>query len=107
MSTELQQQLWDLALSSRWFSGRSGRPVGVELGPWAGPALRPALLVVDEIGYLPVVPGGGNLFFQLVNARYEKGANELPVRHLRALCAYYGVSADYVLGLPEGLGRPR
>ena len=35
---------------------------------------RAALLVVDEIGYLPVVPGGGNLFFQLVNARYEKGA---------------------------------
>jgi DNA replication protein DnaC len=33
-----------------------------------------ALLIVDEIGYLPVVPGGGNLFFQLVNARYEKGA---------------------------------
>ena len=35
---------------------------------------RAALLIVDEIGYLPVVPGGGNLFFQLVNARYEKGA---------------------------------
>ena len=35
---------------------------------------RPALLIVDEIGYLPVVPGGGNLFFQLVNARYERGA---------------------------------
>jgi DNA replication protein DnaC len=35
---------------------------------------RFALLIVDEIGYLPVVPGGGNLFFQLVNARYEKGA---------------------------------
>lgn len=35
---------------------------------------RAALLVVDEIGYLPVVPGGGNLFFQLVNARYERGA---------------------------------
>jgi DNA replication protein DnaC len=33
-----------------------------------------ALLIVDKIGYLPVVPGGGNLFFQLVNARYEKGA---------------------------------
>ena len=33
-----------------------------------------ALLIVDEIGYLPVVPGGGNLFFQPVNARYEKGA---------------------------------
>jgi DNA replication protein DnaC len=35
---------------------------------------RPQLLVVDEIGYLPVIPGGGNLIFQLVNARYERGA---------------------------------
>jgi DNA replication protein DnaC len=35
---------------------------------------RPQLLVVDEIGYLPVAAGGGNLFFQLVNARYERGA---------------------------------
>ena len=35
---------------------------------------RFSLLIVDEIGYLPVVAGGGNLFFQLVNARYEKGA---------------------------------
>ena len=25
---------------------------------------------------LPVVPGGGNLFFQLVNARYEKGRDD-------------------------------
>jgi transposase/DNA replication protein DnaC len=35
---------------------------------------RASLLIVDEIGYLPVVPDGGSLFFQLVNARYEKGA---------------------------------
>ena len=35
---------------------------------------RFALLIVDEIGYLPVIAGGGNLFFELVNARYEKGA---------------------------------
>jgi DNA replication protein DnaC len=35
---------------------------------------RPSLLIVDEIGYLPVATGGGNLFFQLVSARYEKGA---------------------------------
>ena len=35
---------------------------------------RPQLLAVDEIGYLPVIPGGGNLIFQLVNARYERGA---------------------------------
>ena len=35
---------------------------------------RTSLLIVDEIGYLPLSPGGANLFFQLVNARYEKGA---------------------------------
>jgi DNA replication protein DnaC len=35
---------------------------------------RPQLLVVDEIGYLPAITGGGNLFFQLVNSRYERGA---------------------------------
>ena len=35
---------------------------------------RNALLIVDEIGYLPITPGGANLFFQLVNARYEKGS---------------------------------
>jgi len=35
---------------------------------------RAALLIVDEVGYLPITPAGANLFFQLVNARYEKGA---------------------------------
>ena len=35
---------------------------------------QPSLLVVDEIGYLPVTAGGTNLFFQLVNARYEKSS---------------------------------
>jgi DNA replication protein DnaC len=37
----------------------------------------PAVLLVDEIGYLPVTPGGANLFFQLVNARYERAATIL------------------------------
>ena len=36
---------------------------------------------------------------QTMYARYERGANELPIRHLIALCKYYGVSADYILGL--------
>ena len=36
---------------------------------------------------------------QTMYARYERGANELPLRHLVALCRYYGVSADYILGL--------
>ncbi len=35
---------------------------------------RPSLLIVDEIGYVSIDSGGANLFFQLVNARYEKGA---------------------------------
>ena len=36
---------------------------------------------------------------QQVYSRYENGINELPVRHLRTLCLYYQVSADYVLGI--------
>ena len=32
------------------------------------------LLIIDEIGYLSVGASANNLFFQLVNARYEKGA---------------------------------
>jgi DNA replication protein DnaC len=35
---------------------------------------RYSLLIVDEIGYLPVGSGGGNLFFQLINACYERSA---------------------------------
>jgi len=35
---------------------------------------RYSLIIVDEIGYLPVGSGGGNLFFQLVNACYERCA---------------------------------
>jgi DNA replication protein DnaC len=35
---------------------------------------RAQLLIIDEIGYLTVGAGAGNLSFQLVNARYETGA---------------------------------
>jgi DNA replication protein DnaC len=35
---------------------------------------RAQLLIIDEIGYLSVGAAAGNLFFQLINARYEKGA---------------------------------
>jgi transcriptional regulator with XRE-family HTH domain len=38
---------------------------------------------------------------QTMYARYERGANELPIRHLITLCRYYKVSADYILGLRE------
>ena len=36
---------------------------------------------------------------QTMYARYERGANELPLRHLVALCRLYQVSADEILGL--------
>ena len=39
---------------------------------------------------------------QTMYARYERGATELPIRHLITLCRYYHVSADYILGLDEG-----
>ncbi|MBE6667845.1 MAG: helix-turn-helix transcriptional regulator [Ruminococcaceae bacterium] len=38
---------------------------------------------------------------QTMYARYERGANELPLRHLVALCKYYRVSSDYILGLSD------
>ncbi len=37
----------------------------------------PSLLVVDEIGYLPVSPTGAMLFFQLINRRYEHASTVL------------------------------
>ena len=34
---------------------------------------------------------------QTMYARYERGANEMPIRHLITLCRVYNVSADYLL----------
>lgn len=38
---------------------------------------------------------------QTMYARYERGANEMPIRHLIALCKLYHVSSDYLLGLSD------
>ena len=38
---------------------------------------------------------------QTMYARYERGANELPIHHLITLCKYYNVSSDFILGLKE------
>ena len=37
----------------------------------------PSLLVIDEIGYLPVSQTGAMLFFQLINRRYERASTVL------------------------------
>ena len=33
--------------------------------------------------------------------KYERGEQEMPVKHIVTLCNYYRVSADYILGLRE------
>ena len=38
---------------------------------------------------------------QTMYARYERGANELPIHHLIKLCKFYKVSSDYFLGLSD------
>lgn len=38
---------------------------------------------------------------QTMYARYERGANEMPIRHLIKLARYYDVSTDYLLGLTK------
>lgn len=42
---------------------------------------------------------------QTMYARYERGANELPIRHLITLCRYYRVSADYILCLSDNCSQ--
>ncbi len=36
--------------------------------------LKPALLVMDELGYLPIDKIGADLLFQIISHRYEQGA---------------------------------
>ena len=34
---------------------------------------------------------------QTMYARYERGANEMPIHHLVSLCRFYNISADFLL----------
>jgi DNA replication protein DnaC len=36
--------------------------------------VRPAVLVMDELGYLPIDKRGADLLFQVISQRYERGA---------------------------------
>ena len=36
---------------------------------------------------------------QQMYSRYENGECELPIRHLKTLCGFYEVSADYILSI--------
>ena len=44
---------------------------------------------------------------QTMYARYERVANELPLRHFAALCRIYNVSADDILGIERDKRRPK
>lgn len=35
--------------------------------------------------------------------KYERGEQDMNIKHLITLCNFYNVSADYILGLPEGM----
>ena len=57
--------------------------------------LRPALLIIDEIGYLPLSDDGGRLFFQLVNARHER--NSMILTTNKGFEEWGGVVGDEVM----------
>lgn len=56
---------------------------------------KPKLLIIDELGYLPLEPGAANLFFQLVSRRYERGS--LLVTSNRAVAEWGEVFGDAVV----------
>ena len=56
---------------------------------------HPALLVVDEIGYLPVSQDGAVLFFQLINARHERASTVLTSNN--GFAEWGGVLGDEIM----------
>ena len=38
---------------------------------------------------------------QTMYARYERGANEMPLHQLLTLCRFYRVTSDYILGITD------
>ncbi|MBU86105.1 IS21-like element helper ATPase IstB [Alcanivorax sp.] len=56
---------------------------------------KPKLLIVDELGYLPLEPDAAHLFFQLVSKRYERGA--MLVTSNRAVGEWGSVFGDAVV----------
>ena len=57
--------------------------------------LRPAVLVVDEVGYLPLDRAEANMFFQLITRRYERGT--MIVTSNKSFTEWGGVLGDDVL----------
>ena len=56
---------------------------------------QPKLLIIDEIGYIPIDRQGANLFFQLISRRYERGS--ILVTSNQSLGAWGEVFGDAVI----------
>jgi DNA replication protein DnaC len=56
---------------------------------------KPKLLIIDELGYLPLEPDAAHLFFQLVGRRYETGA--MLITSNRSVAEWSMVFADPVV----------
>ena len=57
--------------------------------------IQPKLLVIDEIGYLPLDRLGANLLFQLVSRRYERGS--ILITSNQSLAGWGQVFGDQVI----------
>ena len=57
--------------------------------------MRPAVLVVDEVGYLPLDRAEANMVFQLVSRRYERGS--MIITSNKSFTEWGGVLGDDVL----------
>ncbi|MCH5198699.1 MAG: helix-turn-helix transcriptional regulator [Oscillospiraceae bacterium] len=40
-------------------------------------------------------------------SKYELGRSRLSIEDLKTLCEFYNVSADYLMGLPDGMPYPK
>ena len=56
---------------------------------------KPKLLIIDELGYLPLEPDAAHLFFQLVSRRYETGA--MLITSNRSVGEWGGVFGDPIV----------
>lgn len=56
---------------------------------------QPKLLIIDEIGYIPIDRHGAHLFFQLISRRYEKGA--LILTSNRSFSQWHEIFGDPVI----------
>lgn len=86
-------------LNLLYLSGKVGLPMSTFLG-----RLR-ALREDNDLTQAQVAQMLGTS--QTMYARYERGANELPLRHLIVLCRIYNVSADFLLDIVPDKSRKR